>query len=89
MIMGTSYGVNVRLDVKLPARSMGKDDCYISYLPAAHSFEQAILGLSITCGMKVGFFSGNVQKITEDLGVLKPTLFPSVPRLYNRIFGKI
>lgn len=39
--------------------------------------------------MKAGFFAGNVLKLTEDIGVLKPTIFPSVPRLYNRIFGKI
>ena len=39
--------------------------------------------------MKCGFFAGNVLKLTDDVSVLKPTLFPSVPRLYNRIFGKI
>jgi len=39
--------------------------------------------------MKVGFFGGNVLKLTEDMGILKPTMFPSVPRLFNRIFGKI
>lgn len=26
---------------------------------------------------------------TEDIPALKPTLFPSVPRLYNKIYGKI
>ena len=39
--------------------------------------------------MKMGFFAGNVLKLTEDIGILKPTFFPSVPRLYNRIYGKI
>lgn len=28
-------------------------------------------------------------KLTEDMQILKPTFFPSVPRLYNRIYGKI
>jgi long-chain acyl-CoA synthetase len=27
--------------------------------------------------------------LTEDLAVLKPALFPSVPRLWNRIYTKI
>ena len=66
-----------------------KDDCYISYLPAAHSLEQAVLGTAVATGCRVGFFSGNVQKINEDLAVLRPTLFPSVPRLFNRMYGKI
>lgn len=39
--------------------------------------------------MKCGFFAGNVIKLTEDIQVLKPTMFPSVPRLYNRIYGKL
>jgi len=40
-------------------------------------------------GMKCGFFSGDVSKLTEDMAILKPTFFPSVPRLYNKIHGKI
>jgi long-chain acyl-CoA synthetase len=39
--------------------------------------------------MRCGFFAGNVLKLTEDMGVLKPTIFPSVPRLFNRIYGTI
>lgn len=39
--------------------------------------------------MKIGFFGGNVLKLTEDMAKLMPTIFPSVPRLYNRIHGKI
>jgi len=39
--------------------------------------------------MRAGFFAGNVQKLTNDIQVLKPTFFPSVPRLYNRIYSQI
>ena len=39
--------------------------------------------------MKCGFFAGNVQKLTDDIACLQPTFFPSVPRLFNRIYGKI
>lgn len=28
-------------------------------------------------------------KLTEDCSILKPTFFPSVPRLYNKIYGRI
>jgi len=40
-------------------------------------------------GMKCGFYSGDVTKLTEDMAILKPTFFPSVPRLFNRIHGQI
>jgi len=39
--------------------------------------------------MKVGFYSGSVLSVTKDLAVLKPTFFPSVPRLLNSIYGKV
>lgn len=65
-------------------------DTYISYLPAAHSFEQALFATTLIHGMKCGYYNGDPLKmIAEDLQVLKPTFFPSVPRLYNRIYGKI
>jgi len=87
MIVSTCAGLNYRIGNSIDALGFG--DCYISYLPAAHSFEQSIFGMCSLYGMKCGFFSGNVQKITEDIQVLKPTFFPSVPRLYNRIYSKI
>lgn len=62
-------------------------DSYISYLPAAHSFEQVLQGISYIYGVSIGFYSGDVTKLTEDAQVLKPTCFPSVPRLYNRIYS--
>ena len=39
--------------------------------------------------MKCGYFGGNVLQLTEDIQILKPTFFPSVPRLWNRIYGKL
>ena len=68
---------------------MTQEDTYVSYLPAAHSFEQAIFGTSVLYGMRCGFYGGDPLKLTDDCAILQPTLFPSVPRLYNRIYGKI
>ena len=39
--------------------------------------------------MRCGCFGGNVLKLTDDMAILKPTIFPTVPRLLNRIYGKI
>lgn len=85
MLVLAAAAVNVRCE----PHELTEKDCYISYLPAAHSFEQCLFAFSCNTGCKIGFFGGNVLKLTEDMGVLKPTLFPSVPRLYNKIYGKI
>ena len=46
--------------------------------------------MSIIYGVRCGYFSGDVLKlVSDDLPALKPTFFPSVPRLYNRIHDKL
>ena len=65
------------------------DDVCISYLPYPHSFEQAMTCLSCMVGSSIGYYQGNTLKLTEDCQKLKPTFFPSVPRLYNKIFSSI
>ena len=40
-------------------------------------------------GGKQGYYQGDPLKLTEDCQVLQPTVFPSVPRLYNKIYAKI
>jgi len=70
--------------------AMGPEDTYISYLPSAHSFEALLFTNAIVYGTKVGYYGGDVLKlIKEDMPLLKPTIFPSVPRVYNKIFGMI
>lgn len=64
-------------------------DCFISYLPLAHVFEKCLFGMALVQGIRIGFYGGDVLKLTDDCQVLKPTMFPSVPRLYNRIYDKI
>lgn len=36
-----------------------------------------------------GFYSGDVLRLVEDIQLLRPTLFFSVPRLLNRIYDKV
>ena len=65
-------------------------DTYISYLPSAHIFEASLFALVCSIGLKCGYFSGNILKlVSDDLPALKPTFFPSVPRLFNKIYAKL
>ncbi|CAH3199307.1 unnamed protein product [Porites evermanni] len=40
-------------------------------------------------GVRVGFFRGDIKLLLEDIQELKPTIFPSVPRLLGRIYDKL
>ena len=65
------------------------DDLHLSYLPLAHVFERIVGAALIHRGASMGFFSGDVALLMDDLATLRPTIFPSVPRLFNRIHDKI
>lgn len=64
-------------------------DTYISYLPLAHIYERANQIALAHFGVAVGFYQGDNLKLMEDMVTLRPTLFSSVPRLYNRIYAGI
>jgi len=46
--------------------SFSENDAYISYLPMAHAFEQGLFALSVCNGIKIGFYGGDVLKLTGD-----------------------
>ncbi|PPS06355.1 hypothetical protein GOBAR_AA14298 [Gossypium barbadense] len=62
-------------------------DVYISYLPLAHIYERAYQVALLYFGVAVGFYQGDNMKLMDDLVALQPTIFCSVPRLYNRIYA--
>jgi len=64
-------------------------DVHISYLPLPHVFERAVVTAVITNGAATGFYQGDVLYLMDDMATLKPTLFVSVPRLFNRVYDKI
>jgi len=62
---------------------------HLSYMPLAHLFEQINLHLVLKSAGAVGFFSGDVARITEDAKALGPTVFSTVPRIVKRLVGEI
>ena len=64
-------------------------DTYISYLPYAHIFEQAVLIASIIIPIKIGYYSGNPLALFEDIALLQPTILVTVPRVLNKIYSKV
>ncbi|KAA0722446.1 Long-chain-fatty-acid--CoA ligase 1 [Triplophysa tibetana] len=47
------------------------------------------IGVLLVHGAKIGYFQGDIRLLMDDLKALKPTVFPVVPRLLNRMFDKI
>jgi len=68
---------------------MGFRDTHISYLPLAHIYERLAMVSNLHRGVRVGFFRGDMLLLLEDIAELRPTVFSSVPRLYNRIYDAV
>ncbi|XP_059142730.1 long-chain-fatty-acid--CoA ligase 5-like [Physella acuta] len=69
--------------------TFNKNDVHLSYLPLAHNFDRTIVLAFLCCGARIGFYSRNPALILDDMAALRPTLFPSVPRLFNRIYDGV
>lgn len=65
---------------------INKDSVYLSYLPLAHVLEKAVFTTLTYLGAHYGIFGGDVLKLKDDLAILKPTVFVSVPRLFNKFY---
>ncbi|XP_063732625.1 long-chain-fatty-acid--CoA ligase 1-like isoform X2 [Eleginops maclovinus] len=65
------------------------EDVLLSFLPLGHMLERVVEGVMIVHGARIGFFQGDIRLLSDDLNTLKPTVFPVVPRLLNRMYDKI
>lgn len=64
-------------------------DIMMSFLPLAHMLERCCENAMYYSGGSVGFYSGDIKELTNDLKALRPTVMPAVPRLLNRVYDKI
>jgi long-chain acyl-CoA synthetase len=63
----------------------GEDVTYL-YLPLAHSFALLIQLGSFDLGATLAYWERDPLKIMPNLAELKPTYFPSVPRIFEKIY---
>jgi long-chain acyl-CoA synthetase len=67
----------------------GHDDIFLSFLPLSHTFERTCgYYLTIMTGSQVAYSRG-IPQLAEDLQAIRPTLLVSVPRIYERVYGRI
>lgn len=73
----------------LEALPVYEDDVFLSFLPLSHVFER-------TCGqfyaLSVGatiYYAESIEKVPENLREVRPTVVPSVPRLYEKMYDRV
>lgn len=64
-----------------------KDLNYL-WLPLAHSFGKVMLAMPLVMGFPT-VIDGRVDKIVENLAIIKPTFMGAVPRIFEKVHGRI
>ena len=61
-------------------------DCAYLFLPLAHAFAILIQFSVFELGVVLAYWSGDAKQIIPDLAEVKPSFFPSVPRMFEKIY---
>lgn len=69
--------------------TLNQDDVGISYLPLAHLLQRIVEHAAFAAGSAAAYFRGDLQLLPEDIKMIQPTGFVSVPRLFNRFNAAI
>ena len=62
-----------------------EDDCAYLFLPLAHALALVVQFMVLDVGATIAYWEKDPQKIVANLMELKPTFFPSVPRIFEKI----
>ena len=67
---------------------LSEDDLQFLWLPMAHSFGKVLLSTQLGVGFATAV-DGRVDKIIENLAVVKPTFMGAAPRIFEKAYGRI
>jgi len=74
------------LDMVLEVGALGDDELTYLYLPLAHSFALLVQFGTVALGATLAYWERDPLKIIPNLAEVKPTYFPSVPRIFEKIY---
>ncbi len=66
----------------------GKNDEALTYLPFSHIFERAVWYLYVYCGTLIAY-AESIEAVAQNLAEVRPTVMTSVPRMFEKIYGRI
>jgi long-chain acyl-CoA synthetase len=67
----------------------GADEIFLSFLPLSHTMERTGgYYLPMLLGSEV-VYSRSITLLAQDLQIIKPTVLISVPRIFERVYGRI
>lgn len=67
---------------------LSEKDLNYLWLPLAHAFGKVMLALPLAIGFPT-VIDGRVDKIVENLAIIRPTIMGAVPRIFEKVHGRV
>jgi len=67
---------------------LSERDLQFLWLPMAHVFGKVLLSTQLACGFATAI-DGRVDKIIDNLAVVRPTFMGAAPRIFEKAYGRI
>ncbi len=68
--------------------ALSEKDLNYLWLPLAHAFGKVMLAVPLAIGFPT-VIDGRVDKIVENLAIIRPTFMGAVPRIFEKVHGKV
>ncbi|MCW8982913.1 MAG: AMP-binding protein, partial [Gammaproteobacteria bacterium] len=88
-VMLSHSNILENVHISLTMLAIYQDDLFLSFLPISHMLER--MGgyyLPMMAGSSVAF-SRSIPQLADDLAHIRPTIMVAVPRIFERIYGRI
>jgi len=80
--------ISSNVEEALKLFKIGPKDIALSFLPLSHILERMVTYTYLKAGASIAY-ARSLETLTEDFLLVKPTIFVSVPRLYEKIIKTI
>ncbi len=87
-VMLTHGNISSNLEAGLKNLEILREYTALSFLPLAHSFERTVDYIYFYRGCTIAY-AESVQTVAQNLGEVKPHVFVSVPRVYEKVLAKV
>src|SRR5215213_3634266 len=82
----THANYRANCEMLINAVDIEDDEVLYIFLPLAHALSRMTQMATLDTGATLAFWRGDKDKALDDLREIKPTIFPSVPRIFEKIY---
>lgn len=87
-VMLTQFNISTNVQAAWDFLKIKAGSRFLSFLPLSHSFERVVSHAAYYCGSGV-YFAESLDKIADNLKEVKPNYMFSVPRIFEKVYGKL